>query len=692
MGYNIYERILGSLLGAAIGDAMGAATEGRSIRQIEEYFGHRVTDFETTPEDTFGCGNKPGHVTDDFSSAYFLAQSIVANGGKVEEDVVKEGLIEWSDHSVFFDRFAGPTTRAAIRRMKGDKIEEESGIKISTRQATNGASMRISPIGMLNPGNLEAALEDAIKVTRLTHDNYLAISGACAIACAVSEALREEADIYSVLQAALWGAREGEKRGRAVSANIAGPSVVKRLEYAIKIATEKKDAESKTLRISEEIGCGLHISEAVPASIAIFASCEDALNTIICAVNAGYDTDTVATMTGALAGALYGVSAFPKHYIGIIDEVNGFSLESLAAAITKIAKKRVSKSKPLEENVNSKILGCILGAACADAMGAATENRSTEQIKEIFKERVKDYKTPPEGSLAYGRKKGQVTDAFSISYILGKHLQAAKGRASTQLGVEALKEWGESEWFEPFAGMTTRKVINRLKQESKIGSWAYSGILGSKLFKGHYYALSSNGAATKAYIAALYNPGNIDKTIEDTLRLTLASHDDVYSVSGACAVSAAVSQALKSKSSLYSVIQAALYGAFKGEELARADKNILDYPGASVLKRIYMAINIGICAGDGGADKVRAIIGCGPAIAETVPAALALLIMHRGDLRKSIEDAVNLGDETSAIASITGQIAGALNGDLAFSKEEIEFLNSANGFDLEEFAKGFYQD
>ena len=105
-----------------------------------------------------------------------------------------------------------------------------------------------------------------------------------------------------------------------------------------------------------------------------------------------------------------------------------------------------------------------------------------------------------------------------------------------------------------------------------------------------------------------------------------------------------------------------------------------------------MAINIGICAGEDGADKERAMIGCGPAIAETVPAALALLIMHRGDLRKSIEDAVNLGDETSAIATITGQIGGALGGALAFSKEEIEFLNSANAFDLEAFAKGFYQD
>lgn len=690
MGYNIYERILGALIGAATGDAMGAATEGRSLGKIIEYFGHRVTDFETTPEDTFGSGNKPGQVTDDFSSAYFLAQSIVKNGGKVEEEAVKEGLIEWSEHSVFFDRFAGPTTRAAIRRMNGEVMEEERGIKISTRQATNGASMRISPIGMLNPGNLEETLEETIRVTRLTHDNYLAISGACAIACAVSEALTPKADKYSVVQAALWGAVEGEKRGREISSDIAGPSVIKRIEYAISIALSQGDSQSKTQRLAEEIGCGLHISEAVPAAIGIFASCEDASEAIFCAVNAGYDTDTVATMTGAIAGALYGSQTFPKRYTSLIDRANGFELESLAESITKIVQNKRVQLKSFEKDVNSKILGCILGAASGDAMGAATENRSTEQIEEKFGERVKDYKIPPEGSLAYGRQAGQVTDAFSISYILGKHLQEAKGKVSTNIGIEALKEWGESEWFEPFAGMTTRKVVKRLKQDNNISSWAYSGILGSKLFKGHYYALSSNGAATKAYIAALCNPGDIDKTIDDTIKLTLASHDDVYSISGACAVSAAISRALVSESTLYSVIQAAIYGASKGEELARADKNILDYPGASVLKRIYMAVNIGVCGIEGGADKVRAILGCGPAIAETVPAALALLIIHKGDVRKAIEDAVNLGDETSAIASVCGQIGGAINGASMFAKEEVDFLNKANSFELEQFAKGFY--
>ena len=116
MMYTLYDRILGCLIGAAAGDAMGAATEARTTEQILEYFGHKVTDFEVTPPDTFAHGNQKGQVTDDFSSAYFIARSIIDHGGEISSDVVREAIIDWSGHPVFCDRVAGPTTRMAVRR------------------------------------------------------------------------------------------------------------------------------------------------------------------------------------------------------------------------------------------------------------------------------------------------------------------------------------------------------------------------------------------------------------------------------------------------------------------------------------------------------------------------------------------------------------------------------------------------
>lgn len=153
-----------------------------------------------------------------------------------------------------------------------------------------------------------------------------------------------------------------------------------------------------------------------------------------------------------------------------------------------------------------KILGCLCGAALGDAMGAPTESRSTRQIEEDFGGRVTTLRTPIEGAPAWRRKKGQVTDAFSIPYILLKMMLATGGYFDRELGKKALLEWGLSEWYEPFAGMTTRKVVKQLINDESIGTWEYAGHLGNKLFKSHYYALSSNGSAIKAWPVALFCP------------------------------------------------------------------------------------------------------------------------------------------------------------------------------------------
>ena len=331
----MYDRILGGLIGAGAGDAMGAATEARTTEQILAYF-------ETPPMDTFGAGNVPGQLTDDFSSAYFVARHIADNHGEVTKEVVQEALIDWSEHAVFFDRFAGPTTRLAIRRYKGEKVEKSGGVELVTRQATNGAAMKISPIGLLNAGNIEQAIADAVTVTMVTHDNYLAISGACAVTAAVSRAVMPDVDVYSVLQAGLYGAREGERIGREVARDVAGPSVVKRMEMAIDIGLGRGTPWEKMVEIGHRIGAGLHVSEAIPSAFGLFAANEgDALGSIVGAVNVGYDTDTIATMSGALSGALNGAGAFPPHFLPTLQEANHLEIERLAKDLTAIAQDRL---------------------------------------------------------------------------------------------------------------------------------------------------------------------------------------------------------------------------------------------------------------------------------------------------------------------------------------------------------------
>lgn len=331
---DLYDRILGSLIGAAAGDAMGAATEGRSADEIRRHFNGKVTDLIAPPMDTFGAGNKAGGYTDDFSSAYFVADEIVKNGGVVDEEALKRALVNWSEHAVFFDRFAGPTTRLAIKKFKGEKVEASPGTINSARKATNGSAMRIAPVGLIDAGDVDQAIEDAIKVSELTHNNTLALSGAAAVAAAVAMAVTEDADLYDVIEAGVYGAEKGEAIGLSRKSFIAGPSVAKRIRLSSDIAFGGGSRAERLTEISDIIGTGLHISEAVPSAFGIIAICRgNAYDAVVESANIGYDTDTIGTMAGGIAGALCGSEVFPQHFLPVMEEVNGLGITDLAGRI-----------------------------------------------------------------------------------------------------------------------------------------------------------------------------------------------------------------------------------------------------------------------------------------------------------------------------------------------------------------------
>ena len=112
---------------------------------------------------------------------------------------------------------------------------------------------------------------------------------------------------------------------------------------------------------------------------------------------------------------------------------------------------------------------------------------------------------------------------------------------------------GDTEYFEPFAGMTTRNVVKRLKQDESMGTWAYAGRLGNQNYtKAIIMHCLPMVRQAKPIRRRLIKGGDMDKAVEDTVELTMASHDDPYSISGACAVAAAVSEAMKEDTSVFS--------------------------------------------------------------------------------------------------------------------------------------------
>ncbi|WP_139193441.1 ADP-ribosylglycohydrolase family protein [Angelakisella massiliensis] len=326
------KRILGSLLASAVGDAMGAATELRTKEMIRQRFGGTVRDIVTPPDDTFARGSAAGSVTDDFSLIYHTATAIADNGGIIDDQAVNRALLSWSEDHKFYDQYVGPTTRAAVDKIRGVERENPYAfICCDNAKASNGSAMKISPAGLFNPGNVDKAIIDAITICRPTHNNNLSISGACAIAAAVSHAMEANADVYSIVQAGLYGAEKGLELSEGSCNILAGPSVSKRIKLAVDIAMTAGDMDAVTTELADVVGSGLHISEAVPCVFGILVAAKgNTMDAIIGAVNIGSDTDTIASMTGAVLGARNGTAGIPEHYLQLIDQVNGFDIAALA--------------------------------------------------------------------------------------------------------------------------------------------------------------------------------------------------------------------------------------------------------------------------------------------------------------------------------------------------------------------------
>lgn len=343
-------KVLGSLVGAAAGDAIGAATELRTIEQIKTDFNGWVTTFIAPPQDTFGRCNEAGMCTDDFIQGQYILEATLDQNGEVSSEVLNKAFKRWMDYP-FYPNFTGPTTRAAMQRIFGDTRQSLQGnveaseptqevvlINNGNASATNGAAMKAWSASLLSLKTPEKLLATTYEIARFTHDNVISVSGACAISTAVNAALSDGITLKDVMDAAVKGADQGyyyaEQHGAMI---MAGPSVARRIELAVQIGQKHASWETAVSELADIIGTGINASEAVPAVFGILACCgNDPEKAILAAVNIGNDTDTIATMVGSIVGALHGIEALPSNYLPVLNKANQFKLEDLATRVLQL--------------------------------------------------------------------------------------------------------------------------------------------------------------------------------------------------------------------------------------------------------------------------------------------------------------------------------------------------------------------
>ncbi|KAF1042079.1 MAG: hypothetical protein GAK35_02924 [Herbaspirillum frisingense] len=340
------DRIFASLALAGMGDALGAQTEQWGIDEIARRHGGLVTHFGTPPDDTFAGANagKRGEVTDDASQMYYLTRALVAAGGELGYDGWVSCLLDWAATSPKAN-FMGPSTALMVKALQEGGDVNDVGIigrsrrKMTTIGITNGAAMRVAPAGLVHPGDIERACAQALVTCLPSHDTDVAISAACSVAAAASQALVSN-DLRDVLAAAVRGGRIGEQLARERARSVAGPNYLARLDMALRIADEARDDYSFLVNMEKMVGNSVLAAESVPAALGVVKYAQgDALRTIALCSSIGNDTDSIATMAGAVVGALRGTAALPFELLDEFLVVNQpeFDLEDMAEGLSRIA-------------------------------------------------------------------------------------------------------------------------------------------------------------------------------------------------------------------------------------------------------------------------------------------------------------------------------------------------------------------
>jgi len=343
----LFVKIHGSMLGGAIGDALGAPVEGWHYERIVETYGvvDTMLPYSRPPDYHAHFDVTPGTITDDTRLKHILCQAIIAAGGLPRRgDLVKACADSY--HAAQTDLERGFLEEYVLAGMYGEAKLIWGG------QPTNGFIMMNSPLGLLCPCDPRAAFNSSYEVDFIS-DGYAKYSSAIA-AAAVAAAMRPEATVASIVDEALAACQAHKVEG-ALSRNWHWYSHVFRpneelIERAVEIAARHLDVFAlraeyyKSLQLSP-LGSEAGQTLAVALGMLVAAS-GDLRQAIMGCVNYGRDNDSYASVAGAIAGALHGSAAIPSDWREAVEAANREpDMRALSLGLARIAVERHTRAK-----------------------------------------------------------------------------------------------------------------------------------------------------------------------------------------------------------------------------------------------------------------------------------------------------------------------------------------------------------
>ena len=308
------DRARGCLIGLAVGDALGTTLE----------FSER----DSYPHLTDMVGGGPfdldaGQWTDDTAMALCLAESLLAANNLDPEDLSRRFIRWWQkgeNSCTGRSDDIGNTTQEAL--CKADLTGNPLAGSADPDQAGNGCIMRLAPVAIFSSGDVRAAVSQARLQSRTTHS-----SAECLDSC----------EYFATM---LVEAINGDSADR----------VLRSRELDLSANIRSMAQGSYKIKVRNQIHSSGYVIHTLEAALWVVNRTETFAEAVLLAANLGDDADTVAAVTGQLAGALYGLNSIPQHWLDRLAWKS--KIESLADRLHEACGQRpatdgkASESKP----------------------------------------------------------------------------------------------------------------------------------------------------------------------------------------------------------------------------------------------------------------------------------------------------------------------------------------------------------